>query len=139
MNDVKTYDPKKVIAAAGAHVCSGFDEDSQITIEPNGEGITKKVGADGEVTRSMDPDDTYNIKLVFDQMSETNKYLTNMRKLDKATGAGVFPFLLTDLRGGVLFHAAQAWITKDPSRVWGKASGSVEWEIHTGSAEYEEA
>lgn len=139
MNEVKTYDPKKVIVTIGAHICSGWDEDSQITVEPNGEGITKKVGADGEVTRSMDPDDTYNIKLVFDQMSESNKYLTNLRKLDKATGAGVVPILITDLRGGTLFHAAQAWITKDPSRVWGKASGNREWEIHTGSAEYEEA
>ena len=47
--EVKTYNPKKVTVAMGNHMVRGYAEDSFITIEPVGEGVTSQSGADGDV------------------------------------------------------------------------------------------
>ena len=52
---VKTYNPKEVNIAIGTHIVTGYAEDSFVSIEPSGDGTTKKIGADGEVTRSISP------------------------------------------------------------------------------------
>lgn len=61
---IKTYNPKEVTVAAGNHIVTGFADDSFISIEANGDGISKKVGCDGEIVRSVSPDNTYKIKIV---------------------------------------------------------------------------
>ena len=60
---VKTYNPKEITISLGTHIVTGYGEDSFVTIEANTDGITKKVGCDGEVVRSISPDHTYNISL----------------------------------------------------------------------------
>lgn len=62
---VLTYDPKKVAIIFGARQITGFSEDDIITIEPSGEGMTKVVGADGEVARSIDPNETCKVTFHF--------------------------------------------------------------------------
>lgn len=52
----KTYDPRLVTMSFGSHIVTGFADDSHITIEANGDGITKKVGCDGEVARALPTD-----------------------------------------------------------------------------------
>ena len=63
MGKVSTYSPKQVTVALGNHIVSGYAEDSFVSIEPSGDGITKKVGCDGEIVRSVSPDDTFTVKL----------------------------------------------------------------------------
>ena len=46
---IKTYNPKEVIVTCGTHIVTGYADDSFISIEPNGDGITKKTGCDGEI------------------------------------------------------------------------------------------
>ena len=58
MGKIKTYNPKEVTIALGNHIVAGYADDSFITIDPNGDGVTKKVGCDGEIVRSISPDDT---------------------------------------------------------------------------------
>ena len=58
MGKIKTYNPKEVTMAFGSHIVSGYADDSFITIDPAGDGVTKKVGCDGEIVRSISPDDT---------------------------------------------------------------------------------
>ena len=41
---VRTYNPKEVVIACGSHIVTGIADDSFISIEANGDGITKKVG-----------------------------------------------------------------------------------------------
>lgn len=52
---VKTYDPKKVLIACGTHSVTGLADDAFVSVEPAGEGVTKKVGCDGEIVRSNQP------------------------------------------------------------------------------------
>ena len=68
---VKTYNPKEVLIALGSHIVTGYAEDSFVSIDPSGDGTTKKTGCDGEVTRSISPDKSYTVKVTLDQMSDS--------------------------------------------------------------------
>ena len=130
---IRTYNPKEVIVSLGTHMAGGFADDSFISIEANGDGITKVVGCDGEIARSITPDDTYVLKLSCLQTSQTNSWLQNMHNYDVNTGNGMFPVLIKDLRGGMVFSANAAWVVKSTPRGFGKEQANREWEIHTGS------
>lgn len=133
MGKVKTYNPKEVTIALGNHVVTGLADDSFVTIDPNGEGITKQVGCDGEIARSITPDDTYIIKISLLQTSDSNSFLQGKFNQDYKTGDGIFPVLIKDLKGGMVFSSDAAWVTKPASRAEGKQTNNREWEIHTGS------
>ena len=80
---IKTYNPKEVIVTCGTHIVTGYADDSFISIEPNGDGITKKTGCDGEIARSISPDNTYKVKLTLLQTSDSNSYFSGMVDLDQ--------------------------------------------------------
>lgn len=129
MADLKTYNPKKVTMALGNHMVRGYSEDSFITIEPVGEGVTSQSGADGEVVRSVDPDNRYTVKIVVQQTSSTNDFLKKMRKKDKKDGTGTFPLNIKDLMGGDAFSAEHAWVKNDAAWGRGKSASDREWEL----------
>lgn len=133
MSKVKTYNPKQVTVSFGNHLVTGYADDSFITIDPNGDGVSKKVGCDGEIVRSVSPDDTYLVKLSVLQSSATNSFLQKKYQNDIANGNGMFPVLIKDLKGGLVFKTAFAWVTKPASRGFGKEANNREWEIATGS------
>lgn len=134
MGRIKTYNSKLVIMTFGTHIVSGYADDSFVNIENNGDGITKKVGCDGEIARSVTPDDTLVVKFTLLQTSATNSFLQNMANYDRATGEGMLPLLIKDLRGGMIASADAAWVVKPAARQFGKETNNREWEIHTGSA-----
>lgn len=138
MDRIRTYNPKKVTISLGSHLISGYADDSFISIDPNGDGITKKVGCDGEIVRSLSPDATYVVKLTLLQTSASNSWLQSRYTNDITNGNAMFPILIKDLRGGLVFSAADAWITKPASRGYGKESNNREWEIHTGTGTLKE-
>ena len=133
MGKIKTYNPKEVTMAFGSHIVSGYAADSFITIDPAGDGVTKKVGCDGEIVRSISPDDTFIIKVSVLQTSDTNSFLQQRFAQDIKTGEAMFPVLIKDLKGGMVFSADAAWPIKPASRGYGKESNNREWELHTGS------
>lgn len=138
MAKVKTYNPKEVTAAFGSHIVTGYADDSFITIDPNADGVTKKVGCDGEIVRSVSPDDTYIVKISVLQTSATNSFLQGCVARDRKTGDGTFPIIIKDLKGGLVFSTDVAWCKGPASRGYGKEAGNREWEIHTGSGYLEE-
>lgn len=138
MSEVKTYNPKQVTMAFGSHIVTGYADDSFIDISPNGDGVTKKVGCDGEIVRSISPDGTYVLKLSVLQTSSTNTFLQERYAQDQKNGEGMFPVLIKDLKGTMKFSTDSAWVAKPASRAYGKESNNREWELHTGEAELEE-
>jgi hypothetical protein len=136
--DVRTYDPKLVIFVCGSHAVSGLDEDSFITVEKLGEGITTKVGCDGEASRSLDPNTLYRVTAKLLQTSQSNSWFQNQYNLDFSTGRGTFPVSVSDLSGTLLFSADIAWVTNPAKREYGRVSGSREWVIDTGPGTLEE-
>ena len=133
---VKTYNPKNLYISIGNHRISGYAEDSFVQIAPSTEGFTKKVGCDGEVVRSVSPDDTYVITLVLLQTANDNAYLQNQYNNDQQTGDGIFPISIKDEKGKLLFNAEQAWVSKPATRAYGREAGNREWEIQTGSGSF---
>lgn len=135
---IKTYNPKEVIVSAGPHIVTGYADDSFITIEANGDGITKKVGCDGEIARAVSPDNTFKVKIALLQTSESNSYFSQKVDQDRDTGDGMFPLLIKDLKGGLLFSTEAAWCTKKAAVTRGKETNNREWEIETGDATMDE-
>ena len=131
---IKTYNPKEVTIACGPHIVTGYADDSFVTIEPNGEGITKKVGCDGEIIRSISPDNTYKIKIALLQESDSNAFFSTMVAVDRETGDGMFPLLIKDLKGGEIFATEAAWVTRQAPFTRGRGDNNREWEIDTGDA-----
>lgn len=134
MSKVKTYNSKLVMVALGNHSVSGLADDSFLTVEPVGSGILSKSGCDGEVSRAVDPNSQYSVKLTVLQTSDSNKWLQKQHNLDLETGEGMFPIMIKDIKGGMLFQAEAAWIVKQTSRQYGKDTNNREWEIQTGPA-----
>jgi len=135
MAKVKTYNSKYVMVALGNHSVSGLADDSFLTIESLGNGILSKSGCDGEVSRAVDPNSQYSVKVTLLQTSDSNKWLQKMHNLDKDTGDGTFPVMVKDIKGGMLFQADEAWVVKETPRQFGKDTNNREWEIQTGSAQ----
>lgn len=135
---LKTYSAKEVLIALGSHAVTGYADDSFVTIEPNGDGIMKKIGCDGEVVRAISPDATYKVKIALLQTSPTNSFLQEKYNLDMQTGEGTFPVLIKDLKGGMIFSSDYGWVLKPPSRAYGKDTNNREWEIDTGDASLRE-
>lgn len=135
--DLKTYNPKEVVIALGNHIVTGYAEDSFVSVEPLGDGVTSKSGCDGEVVRSIDPNDRYTVKIVVQYGSPTTTYLNDRRKLDKKNGTGAFPILIKDLMGNETFKSDVAWVTKAASFSKGKEAGNKEWTLETGQSSME--
>ena len=129
---VLTYDPKKVTVVFGAKQITGFSEDDIISIAPSGEGMQKIVGADGEVGRSVDPNETFEVTISLATTSKSNEYLSELYNIDRQTGSAMLPFMIKDLSGTTMFMAEQAWVANFPESSLGRVIGTHEWTIATG-------
>lgn len=126
-----TYDFDQVIFTLGPIIVDGFDEGEGFTVstEPT---FTKKVGADGKVTRSKKLDRTATIELKLMQSSAANDLLSALHELDRdnPNGAGVVPLLITDMSGRAVYKAAEAWIAAAPADVsFGNEASARTWTI----------
>lgn len=135
---IKTYNPREVTISLGNHMVEGYAEDSFIQIEPNGDGISKKVGCDGEIVRSVSPDRTYNIRLALLMSSATCKFLQDKFDEDVASGNAMFPILVKDLKGGMVFSSDACWVVRSAPRQFGRQAPDREWELSTGEADLNE-
>ena len=133
---LRTYDPKKVLISLGSHSVTGYSDGTFVTIEASGDGVSKKVGCDGEVIRSIDPDGTSTVTLTVHQQSPTVAFAQQQWEKDRVTGDGTFPVLVKDMKGGLIFSAKDAWIVKPPDREFGKESTDREIEIDCGDSEW---
>lgn len=134
MGEVFTYNCSKVKIALGSHAVTGYAEDSFVVVEPLDNGVTAKAGCDGEIVRSVDPNDRVTVKITLLQSSPTHRFLSNKYKQDKKDGTGTFPILINDLTGKEKVSADMAWVTKLPAKTNGKESQNKEWVLETGQA-----
>lgn len=126
---MRTYNSKKVTIALGSHIVSGYAEDTFVSIEETGDGVTSVAGADGEVARSVSPDPRYTVKISLLQNSSSNDFLLGKLKQDKKNGNGTFPMLIKDLSDGTIFSADVSWAVKSAPFTRGKTVANREWEL----------
>lgn len=129
MSEVYTYSPHQVKIALGSHIMTGYAEDSFVNIEPAGDGTTVKQGCDGSVIRSINPANTFTMKVSLLQNSPTNRFLNGRYKMDQHDGSGDFPVTVKDLMGEDQFTSPIAWVNKTAAWGRGKEAGNREWEI----------
>lgn len=131
---IKTINPKKVRITWGAIIFSGFGDD-MISIEVPDDDFEVVRGADGEVSMTNKSVDDVMVTITLKQTSATNDLLSAVRKLDKVTGAGVFPFTMADGSGTTLIFADAARIVKAPTIDFGNSAKDRVWVLHTGPAD----
>lgn len=132
-SSVRTYSPDRITMIFGGIPLVGFAEDTFITITPLADLSTMRVGADGEVSRSISTNKCCTVAASFQQTSPTNDILSGFIEQDALSGGILLPLLVQDLRGRTMFVASQAWISKRPPIVFGREAGDREWELTTGA------
>jgi hypothetical protein len=131
-----TYDLKRHVIIIGGVVMSGFADGTALTVERSAETFTKKVGADGIVTRSKTNDRSGTAKLSLVATSQSNDVLSGFALADETMNTGIVPFLVQDLEGLTKYVSAFAWIKKPPSSEFGKEVSNREWEFDLSDLEF---
>ena len=131
---VKTYNSREVVVAIGTRAVSVLADDSFLTISQVGNGIMSNFGCDGEVARAIDPNQSYQVQLTLLQTSDSSKYLQSLYDRDIESGDGIFPILIKDIKGGLVFSSENAWVTKQADRGYGKDTNNRQWTIQTANA-----
>lgn len=114
---LKTYDPNLYdVIFAGVRLNEGTADGQFIQVQTNAPPFSKKVGADGTVTRARSADRSGSMTVTLMQTSEINDTLSGILAADRAAanGSGVGALLIQDRAGSTVLRAAKAWIADDP-------------------------
>lgn len=135
---VTTYSADEVVLSlAGLAINSGYADGEFVSVEPEADDFTDKVGADGEVVRMKNLDRRATVKIKLLQTSEGNDLLSQLRAtgLVGVNGADIGSFLLTDLSGAMKVRADKGWIMKPPNVSRGREVAEYEWTIRLAHTE----
>jgi hypothetical protein len=125
----KTIDAKKVLASFLGINITGYAEGTYIDIDFP-EDYTLMNGAQGDVSRVRQNDETATVMIRLLPTSPSNADLSKVRLAGKATGLDFGPMSVTDLRDGYVCASAEAWIAKPPRRAWSLSGEVMEWTFH---------
>lgn len=128
-----TYVVGEVSIVAAGHIMTGLADGSFVDVEYNSDRITMQKGADGEVARVINSDDSGRITIRLQQTSASNDALTALHVADLVSHSGAFPISIRDHSGNTLAISASAWITKLPTVSFGTKVEEREWVIECGS------
>lgn len=133
-----TYDFTKVSLIVGTRQIKGFEEGTSIEADRDEDSFTKKVGVDGEVTRSRSNNSAGSVTFSLNQFSEDNKYLQDLANLDERTGAGVVPVKIVDSSNPKqeIVIATAAWVKKPAKKSYEGESGAREWVLDCADINY---
>ena len=128
-----TYSPDKVSINVAGHIITGYTETSFVDIEFSNDRITMEKGADGEVARVINSDDSAIITIRLQQTSSSNDVLSALFDADLISSSGAFPINVTDTSGSSSFTCDAAWITQYPTTTFSDGVEQREWNIQCGS------
>lgn len=116
---VRTYDHTKVTAVFNGVALTDFNGD--LTITKQGSDFEVVEGSNGAVERSRMVRKLYTVTLPMMQTSPQIDAIEAMRVADEKTGAGPYPFALTDLNGAYVLMG-QAWVNSMGDATKGRAT-----------------
>lgn len=131
MPGVKTYNSKLVMVAVNGVLMTGLGEGDFCTVTPATDIASKKVGADGETMRSVNPDGSGSIVIRVQQTSLANVTLQAL-----ARSKAVFFFAVDDIGGTSIFSTAQAWMATQAEMGFAAEGSEREWRIDFGVGNY---
>lgn len=132
--DFGEHDAAQIDIILAGHRAEGFAPDSVITIAPNADHRSTKVGADGLVVSSKMNDETAEVTLTLLKTSATHRYLKALYRIDRSTpgGAGVGAFFMRDRLTGEEDSSEVFWIKRRPDRKIEAEASEVEWKLTLG-------
>lgn len=127
---VANYNPLEVDLIYGPHKVGGYAEGEFCTLDQEEDTFLKVVGTDGELARSLNPNDATVITFKLLSTSISNVALSALFQLDKATGGRAPQVCLIKDGSGFTINAFQfAWIIKPPPQSFDKQATPREWNI----------
>lgn len=130
---LKSYNLKNVVCSFGPVVFSGYAEDDAITLTPESEIFTSKVGADGQTTRSRSNNDNYKATVRFMATSGARLSLQEQTLRNAALSQVTYPFQLTSPDTGETYSSSQAYVEKLPDAAFGREASEREYTIYLPS------
>ncbi len=125
----RTYSPADIKIVVGGIELTGMADTSFVTIEFAADSFTKKVGADGSVTRVRVADDSASVTVKLLQSSASNEVLTALMEADRAGLTGALPLIVKDANGNSLYTCGKSWIATRPSVDYSNDIGTLEWKL----------
>lgn len=126
-----TYRSTDVHVILGVLPVTGFVKGAFIEVDYAESAVKLYRGCDGEAARTVPTHSQALVRLRLMSNSFSNKILTGLLTLDRATGAGVLPFAITDSSVGTLHACFGIWPIEPPRSIFaGKATG-FEWLLQT--------
>lgn len=126
---VRTYNASEVQVVIGTRALRGKSEGTFVKVARDEDSFTKKVGADGEVSRAATSNKSGTIEVTLDQTSEDNAYLQNLSNVDENTKNGIVPAKIIDKSGTYAAGAAEAWVRKPADAEKGRDVKERTWII----------
>jgi len=120
----RTYDPTQVAIIVNGLRLEGFADGEMVTIDPDADVATKQVGADGQCTRSINPNKSARMTVRLQQTSPSNTALQFLFMRNS-----LFDVTIADLSGNSIHSAESGWIAALPPTGYGNESGVREWMI----------
>lgn len=112
-----TFDPKLVNAAFGAVIFGDYAKGTFIKVTTDGDDFSMEKGADGSYERINNNNNLLTVEITLKQTSTINDLMAAIRKADKLSNSGVFPFALKDIAGASLVVIPKCHIKKAPDYV----------------------
>lgn len=120
------YDPKKVIVTVSGIPMTGMSDDF-IECDRDEDSFTKRVGADGIVSRAKNASRAGFINITLHATSPSNAILTGLLTIDEASGQGVIPIVIKEVDTGSSLVSAFAWIKRPAKADYGKEVKDRQW------------
>lgn len=125
------FDPSKFNIIVGGSLINGFADGTFVNIEYTSDIWTMTPGI-ANVVRVNQTDKSASITLTLQKGSIGNAILDGFKKLDEASGLGLFNFQAKDLLNpGNIYTAKIAWIRRTPPFSASKDAPTLEWIIDT--------
>ena len=128
-----TYSPSDVSIIVAGHIVTGYTETSFVDIEFSNDRITMEKGADGEVARVINSDNSAMITIRLQQTSPSNDVLSLLFDADIISKSAAFPIQVTDNSGSSTYTCDAAWITQYPSTTFSNGIEQREWKVQCGA------
>jgi hypothetical protein len=127
---IRRYNPVQVGVVVGVSLINGLAEDSMITIDTEEEApYTLSQDISGQVTRFKSNKSDAKITLILTQSSPSNNVLSAYVELDRVSNSGVFPLMIQDGSGTLLFTSPSVFVEQTPE--FGNKNKNCEWTLRT--------
>lgn len=124
---LKLHDVKDYTITVGPYLLSGFGESEAVSIEYDENLFETQSGVDGEITRAKKHVNTAMVTIKLMQNSNSCKDLFGLAVVDNAANIAPYPVSVINVKTGVSYVAAQAWLEKWPNETAAGEIQELEW------------